>query len=212
MDVTEIHRTKEELEKTTEKLRHALGAIILTLSTVAEIRDPYTAGHQRRVSDLARSIAQEMEISPGVIDGIRLAGMIHDVGKISIPAEILSKPTTLTEIELSLIRIHSQAAFDILEKIDFPWPIADIIHQHHERLDGSGYPRGLKNDEICLEARVLAVADVVEAMASHRPYRPGLGQDAALAEIAANRGRLYDEKVVDACLKVFAAGYRLPGN
>ena len=177
VDVTEIHRTKEELEKSTEKLRHALGAIILTLSMVAEIRDPYTAGHQRRVSDLARSIAQEMEISPEVIDGIRLAGMIHDVGKISIPAEILSKPTTLTEIELSLIRIHSQAAFDILEKIDFPWPIAGIIHQHHERLDGSGYPRGLKGDKICLEARVLAVADVVEAMASHRPYRPGRDPD-----------------------------------
>jgi len=212
VDVTELHRTKEEIEKTTQKLRHALGAIILTLSMVAEIRDPYTAGHQRRVSDLARSIAQEMGIGPDVIHGIRLAGMIHDIGKISIPSEILTKPTRLTEIEFSLIRIHSQAAFDILEKIDFPWPIAGIIRQHHERLDGSGYPQGLKGDEICLEARILAVADVVEAMASHRPYRPGLGQDKALAEIETNRGRLYDAKVVDACLKVFAAGYRFPAN
>ena len=210
VDVTEIHRTQEDLKKTTEKLRHALGAIVRTLSMVAEIRDPYTAGHQRRVSDLARSIAQRMEIEPDVIDGIRLAGMIHDIGKISIPAEILTKPTPLTEIEFSLIRIHSQAAFDILKQIDFPWPIADIVLQHHERLNGCGYPRGLKGDAICLEARILAVADVVEAMASHRPYRPGLGQDAALAEIAANRGKLYDGRVVDACLKIFNSGYIFP--
>lgn len=210
IDVTEIHRTKEALEKTAGRLRHALGAIILTLSMVSEIRDPYTAGHQRRVSDLARTIAQQMGIDPDLIDGVRLAGIIHDIGKISIPAEILTKPTQLTEIEFSLIRIHSQAAFDILKAIDFPWPIAEIIFQHHERLNGSGYPQGLRDDQICLEARILAVADVVEAMASHRPYRPGLGQDAALAEIEANRDKLYDGRVVDACLKVFSTGYLFP--
>jgi HD-GYP domain-containing protein (c-di-GMP phosphodiesterase class II) len=177
---------------------------------MVETRDPYTAGHQRRVSDLARAIAQEAGMKSDEVDSIRIAGMIHDVGKISVPAEILSKPVRLSKIEINLIRIHPQAGFDILKDIEFPWAIGQIILQHHERMDGSGYPRGLMGDQVCFEARILAVADVVEAMASHRPYRPGLGLEAAFNEISVNQGRLYDEEVVKTCLSVFAGGYDLP--
>jgi PAS domain S-box-containing protein/putative nucleotidyltransferase with HDIG domain len=209
-DITERMKVEDKLTESRESLRKALGATVEAIGLMVETRDPYTAGHQRRVSDLAGAIAREIGIETDGIESIRMAGMIHDIGKISVPAEILSKPVKLSEIEINLIRVHSQAGFDILKDIEFPWAIGRIISQHHERMDGSGYPLGLKGDQVCLEARVLAVADVVEAMAFHRPYRPGLGLESALNEISANRGRLYDERVADACLKVFAAGYDLP--
>ncbi len=204
-DITERKRAEEELQYTLEKLREALGGIIQTVALTVETRDPYTAGHQRRVSDLARAIATEMGLSAEQIDGVRMAGAIHDLGKISIPAEILSKPGQLDNLQYGLIQTHSQVGYDILKTIEFPWPVAQIVLQHHERLDGSGYPRGLPGEDIMLEARILAVADVVEAMASFRPYRPALGIDKALEEISHNRGVLYDSEVVDACLKLFTA-------
>ena len=170
---------------------------------IVETRDPYTAGHQRRVADLARAIAEEMGFSRSKIAGIRMVGIVHDIGKVAIPAEILSKPGRLNGTEFELIKNHSQVGYDILKPIKFPWPVAQIVLQHHERMDGSGYPRGISGEEILMEARILGVADVVEAMASHRPYRSALGIDKALAEISINRGKLYDIKVVDACLKVF---------
>jgi HD-GYP domain-containing protein (c-di-GMP phosphodiesterase class II) len=186
-----------------EKLRKTLGGTIQVISRAVEMKDPYTAGHQRRAADLARAIATEMGISADRTDFVRLAGTIHDIGKISVPAEILSKPTKLTDIEFGLIKAHAQAGYDILKDIEFPWPMADVILQHHERMDGSGYPQGIKGDDLLLESRILAVADVVESMASHRPYRPALGIDAALKEITKNRGTLYDPRVVDICLRLF---------
>jgi putative nucleotidyltransferase with HDIG domain len=184
-------------------LRNALGGIIQVLSVTTEKRDPYTAGHQKRVADLARAIGQEMGLAVERVEGLRLAGTIHDIGKISIPAEILSKPTRLTKIEFNLIQVHPQVGYDILQNIDFSWPIAKMILQHHERMNGSGYPQGLKGENILLEARILAVSDVVEAMASYRPYRPALGIEAALEEIEKNKGVLYDPDVVSACLALF---------
>jgi HD-GYP domain-containing protein (c-di-GMP phosphodiesterase class II) len=167
------------------------------------MRDPYTAGHQIRSADLARAIAKEMELPQDKIDGIRLAGSIHDIGKLSIPAEILSKPSKLTNLEISLIKEHSLIGYEMLKNVESPWPLAQIVYQHHERMDGSGYPQGLKGDEILMEARIMAVADVVESMASHRPYRPALGIEAALKEIEKNKGILYDADVVNACLRLF---------
>ena len=202
-DITERKQAEEELRRTLEKLREALGGIIQTVASTVEVKDPYTAGHQRRVGNLACAIANEMGLPQEQIDGIRMAGLIHDLGKVGIPAEILSKPGRLNEFELGMIKAHSQIGYDILKKIEFPWPVAQIVLQHHERLDGSGYPRGLSGEEIMLEARILAVADVVEAMASRRPYRPPRGLDKALEEISQNRGVLYDPEVVDACLKLF---------
>lgn len=174
------------------------------MASVVEIKDPYTAGHQKRVTRLASAIAEELGLPKEQIEGIRIAGLIHDIGKVSIPAEILSKPGRITDLEFSVIKTHSQAGYDILKTIEFPWPIAQIVLQHHERLNGSGYPQGLSGEEILLEARILGVADVVEAMASHRPYRPALGIDKALEEITQNRGILYDARVAEACLKLFA--------
>ena len=168
-----------------------------------ETRDPYTAGHQRRVADLAQAIATEMKLAENQRDGLRMAGTIHDLGKVSIPAEILSKPTKLTEIEYQLIQAHPQTGYDILKGIEFPWPVAEMVLQHHERMNGSGYPQGLKGEEISTEAQILMVADVVEAMASYRPYRPALGVDAALEEIEKNKGILYDSRVVEVCLGLF---------
>ena len=147
-----------------------------------------------------------MSLPQDQIKGIRVAGLVHDIGKMSIPAEILAKPSKLSETEFDLIKAHPQAAYDILKSIDFPWPVADIILQHHERLDGSGYPKGIKDGDILLEARIIAVADVVEAMSSHRPYRPALGTDKALEEIEKNKGTLYDPEAVDACLRLFSEG------
>lgn len=199
-----LQKTSEkELKKTLKKLRGALGGTIQVIESMVEERDPYTAGHQRRVTDLARSIAKEMDLSVNLRDAIRMAGSIHDIGKISIPSEILSKPTQLTETEFELIKKHPKVGYEILKNIDFPWPVAEIVLQHHERLDGSGYPNGLKNGQILMEARVLGVADVVEAMSSHRPYRASLGKDKALEEIKKNKGILYEPEAVDACVDLF---------
>ena len=189
-----------------EILRKSLEESIQAIADTVEMRDPYTAGHQRRVGELAVAIAQELGLPEDTIHGIRLAASIHDLGKINVPAEILAKPGKLSNIEVMLMQTHAQAGYDILKAIKFPWPIAIIVWQHHERLDGSGYPQRLKNGEIVLESRIMAVADVVEAMASHRPYRASLGIDAALAEIERGRGSVYDSAVVDACLKVFREG------
>ena len=202
-DITEIRQTKEKLQQSYEKLQKTMEGTINIVAKIVETRDPYTAGHQLKVSKLATAIAREMKLPPDKIEGIRIASLVHDIGKISIPAEILSKPIKLNEIEYSLIKDHSQIGYDILKSIDFPWPVAKIVLQHHERIDGSGYPQGLKDNKIFLEARLIGVADVVEAMSSHRPYRPAKGIDAALEEISQNKGTLYDPEVVDTCLKLF---------
>ena len=202
-DITEQTLNQRRLHEALAMLRRNLNGIIQCVALVIEKKDPYTAGHQRRVTDLARAIAQEMGLSGSQRDAIRMAGIIHDIGKISIPAEILSKPGRLTEIEFSLLKAHPHIGHDILKEIEWPYPIAEIVLKHHERMDGSGYPHCLSGEEIMMEARVLGVADVVEAMASNRPYRPGLGIDKALEEISNNRGVLYDTGVVDACLRVF---------
>lgn len=202
-DITERKKSEDQLTATITKLRKITGATIQAMAQTVEVRDPYTAGHQRRVADLARTIATHMGLKAEQIDGIRTAGAIHDIGKISVPAEILSKPGVLTPIEFSLIQTHSQIGYEILKDIEFPWNIAKMVLQHHERMDGSGYPNGLGGDQILLESKILAVADVVEAMASHRPYRPAVGIDKALEEITNNRGRIYDPGVVDVCLKLF---------
>ena len=208
-DISERKRAEEQLNVTMETLRKAMGATIKTLALTVETRDPYTAGHQKRVADLARAIARELGLSAEQVDSIRMAGAIHDIGKISVPAEILSKPTELSYIEFALIKIHSQAGYDILKDIEFPWPIARIILEHHERMDGSGYPHGGKKDEILIESRILAVADVVEAIASHRPYRPSLGLEKALTVISTDSGVLYDSDVVKTCLTLFREkGYK----
>jgi PAS domain S-box-containing protein/putative nucleotidyltransferase with HDIG domain len=197
-------RIRTEHEQHAAILRQSLEQSIQTIAGTVEARDPYTAGHQRRVSELATAIAREMGLPEEQVNGIHLAAIIHDLGKIHIPAEILAKPGKLTEIEFMLIKTHPQAGYNILKNVKFPWPIADIILQHHERLDGSGYPQGLKGGEILLEARIITVADVVEAMSSHRPYRPTLGNEAALQEIRRGRGNVYDAAIVDACLRLFA--------
>jgi HD-GYP domain-containing protein (c-di-GMP phosphodiesterase class II) len=202
-DITERKQAEDHLKETLESLRRAVDATIQVMVSAVEARDPYTAGHQTRSADLARAIATEMGLSQDQTEGIGIAGSIHDIGKLSIPAEILSKPTKLTEIEYSLIKEHARKGFEILKKVESSWPLAEIVYQHHERMDGSGYPRKLKGEEIIVEARILAVADVVEAMASHRPYRPALGLKAALEEIEKNRAILYDASIVDACLSLF---------
>jgi len=209
-DITERKKAEEDLKQTLESLRKSIGATIQTMVSAIEMRDPYTAGHQLRVANLAIAIAKEMGLPQDKIEGIRMAGSIHDIGKLSIPAEILSKPTKLTDLEFSLIKEHSHSGYEMLKDVESPWPLAQIVYQHHERMDGSGYPRNLKGDEILMEARIMAVADVVEAMASHRPYRPTLGIEAALEEIERNKGTHYDNTVVDACLKLFREiGYQL---
>jgi PAS domain S-box-containing protein/putative nucleotidyltransferase with HDIG domain len=202
-DITDRKLAEEELKQTTEKLRKSLIGTIQALSSTVETRDPYTAGHQRRVSNLARTIAQEMGLPSDTVDAIRMAGIIHDIGKISVPAEILSKPGRISDIEMSLIKVHSQSGYDILKDAGLPYPVAGIVLQHHERLDGSGYPQGLKGDQILLEAQIISVADVVEAISSIRPYRPALGIDAALQEIEKNKGILHNEKVVEVCVRLF---------
>jgi PAS domain S-box-containing protein/putative nucleotidyltransferase with HDIG domain len=202
-DITARKRAAKQLEYTLERLRKAVGATIQVLASAVETRDPYTAGHQIRSADLARAIAAEMGLPQNQIDGVRMAGSIHDIGKLSVPAEILSKPTKLSELEFSLIKEHAVKGFEMLKDVQSPWPLAEIVYQHHERMDGSGYPRGLKGEEILMEARILVVADVVESMASHRPYRPARGIDAALDEILKNSGILYDAAVADACRRLF---------
>jgi putative nucleotidyltransferase with HDIG domain len=180
----------------------AIEGTICAVSMVVESRDPYTAGHQRRVAGLARAIAGEMGLSEWQVTGVYIAGLLHDVGKMAVPFEILSKPGKLTQNELSIIKSHCRVGYEILQKIEFPWPVTTAILQHHERLDGSGYPNGIGGGEIIIEARILGVADVVEAMSSHRPYRPALGLDSAMAEISGGKGVLYDNKVADACLRL----------
>jgi len=199
-----------ERKQNIARLRKTLGGAVQAIASLVETRDPYTAGHQRRVADLARAIATEMGLSGDQIDGIRIAGTIHDLGKISVPSEILTIPRKLTALEYSLIKNHPQSGYDILKDIEFPWPIARMIVEHHERINGSGYPNGLPGEDLLIESKILSVADVVEAMATHRPYRPALGIDAALSEITANRGILYDPEVVDACLRLFRdKGYQI---
>lgn len=200
----------EELQRHQDQVRKTLESTIQAIAATVEMRDPYTAGHERRVAELAAAIAREMGLPESRVEGVRVAGTIHDLGKIQVPAEILSKPRDLSDIEFSLIKTHPLMGYNILKDIDFPWPVAQMVLQHHERLDGSGYPSGLKGKQILLESRILAVADTVEAMASHRPYRAGLGVQAALDEISAGSGKLYDPDVVDACVRLFRTrGYSL---
>jgi PAS domain S-box-containing protein len=202
-DITLRRQAEKKLNETLENLRQSIKTTIQVLGTASEARDPYTAGHQRRVADLSRAIATEMKLPHDKIEAIRIAGAIHDIGKISVPSEILCKPSILSELEFSLIKNHVQYSYEIMKDVESPWPLAQIVYQHHERMDGSGYPLGLKNGDILIEARILAVADVVEAMMSNRPYRPALGFEIVLSEIENNVGTLYDRKVVDACLKLF---------
>jgi len=206
-DITERKQAEEQLQESYKKLEGTVDGVIQAMALTVEIRDRHTAGHQRRVTELAHAIAREIGLSKERSRAVRIAGLLHDLGKITIPTEILSKPGRLTDMEFAIIRTHPKAGYDILKSIEFPWPVADIVVQHHERIDGSGYPSGLKGEQSTLEARILAVADVVEAMASHRPYRPALGIDRALKEITGNRGLLYDATVVDACLAVFNKGF-----
>lgn len=206
-NVTERKLAEENMREGLAKLRTTLKASIDSLASAIEMRDPYTAGHQERVTRLARAIAQEMGLAEERVEAIEIAGIIHDIGKLYVPAEILSKPTKLSDLEYSMIKMHAQVGYTILSKIDFPWPIAQIVQQHHEAINGSGYPQGLTGKDILLEAKILCVADVVEAMSSHRPYRPALGIQAALDEISQKRGILYDREVVDACLQLFREKY-----
>jgi putative nucleotidyltransferase with HDIG domain len=206
-----VHRqTQQHLEAALSRVRQTLGTVVQAMGTTLETRDPYTAGHQRRVADLARAIATEMGLSADQIDAVRTAATIHDIGKISVPAELLCKPTRLSATEFELIKLHSKVGYDILKGIDFVWPIAQIVLQHHERLDGSGYPAGLRGEHILLESRIIAVADVVEAMSTHRPYRAAVGLDGALAEITKNKGVTFDASAVEACVKLFTQkGFKL---
>jgi response regulator RpfG family c-di-GMP phosphodiesterase len=196
-------RLDKNLRVTLDHLRSSMNSTVEAIASMVELRDPYTAGHERRVSQLACAIGTEMELPERQIEGLRVIGFLHDIGKIAVPAEILSKPTRLTEIELAMVKAHAQSGYDILKNLEFSWPVAQAVLQHHERLDGSGYPQGLAGQDIILEARILMVADVVEAMASHRPYRSAIGLKEALAEVTEKRGRLYDEQVVDTCIRLF---------
>ncbi|MGE3550485.1 MAG: HD domain-containing phosphohydrolase [Geobacter sp.] len=209
-DITRKMALEAALKDNLEKMNRVVDETVHALATAIEKRDRYTAGHQQQVAQLAHAIAVEMGgLDDDRIKGIRTAGMIHDIGKLYVPNEILSKPGRLTDLEFGLIKTHPQAGYEILQEIEFPWPIARVVQQHHERMDGSGYPAGLAGDEILLEARIVGVADVVEAMSSHRPYRPGKGEESALQEIKRGRGSAYDSHVVDACLTVFRNGYLL---
>jgi putative nucleotidyltransferase with HDIG domain len=199
-------RAEEALQQSYKKLRRVLEGTAAALASAIEKRDPYTAGHQERVAQLACAIAKEMNFSEEQVEGIRVAGVLHDIGKISIPAEILSKPVKLTEAEFAIIKTHPEVGYEIVKDIEFPWPVAQMTLQHHERMDGGGYPSGLRGEQILLEARILGVADVVEAISSHRPYRPALGIDKAKEEIVKKRGTLYDPAVVDAVLGFLAQG------
>ncbi|MDP3182016.1 MAG: PAS domain S-box protein [Desulfobaccales bacterium] len=202
-DLTEKKQAEEALKESLARTTEVQYGTIQALATVTEARDPYTAGHQRRVTQLACAVGRELGLSADRVAGLWVMGLLHDLGKISTPAEILSKPGKLSDTEFGLTKSHAQAGYEIVKEIRFPWPVAEAILQHHERMDGSGYPQGLTGPDITLEARILAVADVVEAMSSHRPYRPALGIEAALEEITKNKGILYEPEVVDACLKLF---------
>ena len=210
-DVSEKKRAEEEIRRYLEQIKTAFMSTVEVATTLSEMRDPYTAGHERRVAEIAVAIGAELGFDASRQEGLRVAGHLHDIGKMTIPAEILSKPGKLSAIEFQLIQGHAQASYDVLKGVEFPWPVAEVALQHHERIDGSGYPQRLKGEAILLEARIMAVADVVEAMSSHRPYRVGRGIEAALQEIERGRGSVYDTDVVDACLKLFREkGYALP--
>jgi PAS domain S-box-containing protein len=212
-EVGERQRAEQALRRSFEKLQRLLEETVTVLFTAVEIRDPYTAGHQRRVTVLACAMAKQMNLSKNKIDGLRMASLIHDIGKIYVPADILSRPGSLTETERDLIQIHPQAGHDVLKLIEFPWPVANIVLQHHERLDGSGFPQGLTSEKILLEAKILGVADVVEAMCSHRPYRPAHAINEALEEIERNKGKVYDRRAVNACLILFREkGFRFDSS
>ena len=205
-DISERKSAEKKIRDGIIRLSKNLEETVVSLASAFEMKDPYTAGHQRRVTEIASAIALEMNLEEDRFQGLRLSSLVHDIGKINVPTEILSKPGKITEPEFNLIRTHSKAGYDILKKINFPWPISRIVLQHHERMDGSGYPNGLSGEEILLEARIIAVADVVEAMATHRPYRASLGIEKALEEIEKNRGRLYDKDVASTCLNLFRSG------
>jgi putative nucleotidyltransferase with HDIG domain len=212
-DVARALESMENAQRVLEydaRMKRGLQATVEAIASALESRDPYTAGHQKRVADLAVAIAREMGLPENDLVGIHFGALIHDLGKIQVPSEILAKPGKLSKLEFELIKTHPQAGYDIIKGIEFPWPVAAMVHQHHERIDGSGYPQGLRGEQIALEALILAVADVVEAMASHRPYRPGLGIERALDEIQAKRGQWYCEEAVDACTRFFREkGFRL---
>lgn len=199
----DAQRAEDQLRNTLGKLEKALEGTFKAMSLTIELRDLYTAGHQRRVMNLAVTLAKEMNLSQDKVEGIRMAGIIHDIGKIAMPAEILAKPTRLSTTEFQLVKDHARVGYNILKRIEFPWPVAQIVLQHHERTDGSGYPDGLVGDAILMEARILALADHVEALSSHRAYRPALGLDKAMEEIRRGRGIQFDSLVVDTCLKLF---------
>jgi len=199
----EYNQVDKELKQTYKKLQKTIESIAYIIMKVVETRDPYSIGHQQKVSKLASAIAQEMKLPQDKIEGTKIASLVHDIGKVNLPTEIISKPSKLVEVEFNLIKNYPKVGYDILKKVDFPWPIAEIVLQHQEKIDGSGYPRGLKGDEICIEAKILGVANVVEAMSSYKSYRPALSIDEALVEIVENKNILFDPKVVDACLKLF---------
>jgi len=208
-DITDRKKMEDFQVRSLAKIRAAFGATIKVLNNLVEAKAPYTGGHQKRVADLSRTIATEMKLSPEQVDGLRLAAEIHDIGKIIVPSEILSKPGQISESEWGLVKNHVKIGYELLEDIEFPWPVAEIIYQHHERLNGSGYPRGLQGEQIMIEARILAVADVVEAMSSHRPYREAHSIEETMAEIERNSGILYDERVARICLELFKKkGYK----
>jgi HD-GYP domain-containing protein (c-di-GMP phosphodiesterase class II) len=199
-EVDHRRNVQRKLQQSLDHLKKIIGGSVMAIAMTVEKRDPYTYGHQQRVAELARAIGVEMGLSSDRVEGLAIASAIHDIGKISLPAEILTKPSHLSSLEMSLIQAHSQAGYDILKSVDFPWPVAQIVLQHHERLNGTGYPQGLSGEGILKEARIVGVADVVETMSSHRPYRPSMGVDKALEEISAKKGILYDPEAVDACL------------
>ena len=210
-DISDKKRAEEEIRRYVAQLETAFMSTVQVATTLSEMRDPYTAGHERRVAEIAVAIGAELGFDARRQEGLRVAGHLHDIGKITIPSEILSKPGKLSPIEFKLIQGHPQSSYDVLKSVEFPWPVAQVALQHHERMDGSGYPQGLKGEAILLESRIMAVADVVEAMSSHRPYRAGLGIDRALAEIGRGRGTAYDANAADACLRLFRdKGYQLP--
>lgn len=202
-DTTEIKQAEKCLQQSFERLQKTLEGTVGALAATVETRDPYTAGHQQRVALLAGAVAEEIGLSRSRVNGVRVAGTLHDLGKIYVPAEILNRPGRLTEAEFNLIKAHPKVGYEILKEIEFEWPVADIVLQHHERMSGTGYPRGLAGEQILMEARIIAVADVVETIHSHRPYRPAVGIERALEEIEKHRGTLYDRDAVDACLQLF---------
>lgn len=206
-DVTDLKAAKSEVEKSKERLENTFRSTINALSRIVEIRDPYTSGHQRRVGLLAEAVSQRMGLESRLCENIKISGLLHDIGKLWIPSEILSKPGRLNKIEMEMIREHSRLGYEVLKEIEFGFPIAEYVIQHHERMDGSGYPNGLRGEEISLPARIIAVSDVVEAISSHRPYRPALGLNVAIEEITSGAGTLYDASVTRTCVDILNNGF-----